>query len=207
MRATQILPSTYQRQGTLNLSRQPLLIVALSLGSVLLFGLTAGTMLWALPLLHPGIQGFSGTVDGITGLLRVLLFGLALLVVLVVLHEGIHGLVFWRVTGDRPQFGFKGLYAYTAAPSWYLGRNQYIMVALAPLLLITVGGILLIVVLPTAAVLPTMLVVALNAGGAIGDIVVTLWLLRADATVLVQDTGDAVTVFRLTDPSLGGVAH
>jgi hypothetical protein len=147
------------------------------------------------------------SVDGFAGLMRYLLSGIALLALMVALHEGIHGLLFWRFTGARPTFGFKGLYAYAAAPDWYLPRNQHIVVALAPLLLITLGGLVLLAVLPEVALLPSIVFVALNAGGAVGDIVAVFWLLRADASALVQDTGDAVTVFEHEAPSLDGISR
>lgn len=178
-------------------------MAALSLGSVLLFGLAAGLLLWALPQLRPDLLGFSFTVSGIGDLLRFVLLGLVLMAVVVVLHEAIHGLLFWRFTGDRPRFGFKGLYAYAAAPGWYLPRNQHLVVALAPLLLITLGGLLMIALIPTAAVLPLVLVVALNAGGAVGDLVAAIWLLRADAAALVQDTGDSMVIFAAEEPVPG----
>lgn len=202
MKATQTLPPSYQRQGTLDFSKQPLVLAALSLGSILLGGLAVGIILWVLPLLRPDLVELSVTIGGLADLLRFLLIALIVLVVMVVLHEGLHGLMFWHFTGDRPTFGFKGLYAYAAAPNWYLPRNQHLVVALAPLIVITLGGLLLVAVLPEAAVLPIIAIVALNAGGAIGDILAALWLLRVDAAALVQDTGDAMTVFRAEDPVL-----
>jgi hypothetical protein len=202
--AIQTLPPSYQRQGTLDLSTQPLVLAALSLGSILLGGLAVGIMLWVLPLLRPDLIDLSVTIGGLADLLRFLLVALSVLAVMVVLHEGLHGLMFWHFTGDRPTFGFKGLYAYAAAPSWYLPRNQHLVVALAPLIVMTLGGLLLVAVMPASAVLPIIAVVALNAGGAIGDILVVFWLFRVDAAALVQDTGDAMTVFRAEDPALRG---
>lgn len=188
----------------MDLSKQPLVVAALALGSILLGGLSAGIMLWVLPLLRPDLLELNVTIGGLADLLRFLLLALIVLAMMVVLHEGLHGLMFWHFTGDRPTFGFKGLYAYAAAPSWYLPRNQHLVVALAPLLVITLGGLLLVALLPEAAVLPIIAIVALNAGGAIGDILVALWLLRIDAAALIQDTGDAITVFHAEDRALSG---
>jgi hypothetical protein len=126
--AIQTLPPSYQHQGTLDLSTQPLVLAALSLGSILLGGLAVGMMLWVLPLLRPDLIELSVTIGGLADLLRFLLIALivmVVMVVMVVLHEGLHGLMFWHFTGDRPTFGFKGLYAYAAAPNWYLPRNQH----------------------------------------------------------------------------------
>lgn len=40
----------------------------------------------------------------------------------IVLHEAVHGVLLWAFTWTRPVFGFKGWYAYTDAPGWYLPR-------------------------------------------------------------------------------------
>lgn len=103
--------------------------------------------------------------------------------------------MFWRFKGSRPRFGFKGVYAYAAAPGWYPPRDQHLAVALAPLLVITLLGVVLLAVAPVALVLPLVLLVTLNIVGAVGDLVVALWLLRHERTALVEDTGDAVTVY------------
>ncbi len=55
---------------------------------------------------------------------------LGVLIVTLVLHELVHGLCFWSFTRDRPRFGWKLIYAYAAAPGWYLPRGRYLTVAL-----------------------------------------------------------------------------
>ncbi len=121
---------------------------------------------------------------------------------MVLVHEAIHGLCFWLTIGSRPTFGFRGLYAFAAAPGWYISSGHYMTIALAPLVAVTVAGLALLLVAPVAAIPALFLFVVVNAAGAIGDILVVLWLLTRPPATLVQDSGDAVTVFQLREPDL-----
>jgi hypothetical protein len=124
--------------------------------------------------------------------------GLALMFVLLavlVLHEAVHGVFFWLFTRSRPQFAFKFLYAYAAAPGWYLPRNRYAIVGLAPLVVISLAGWLLIPWLPFPAALLAWYAITFNAGGAAGDLLIVAWLLTRPAAALINDRGDAVTIY------------
>jgi hypothetical protein len=63
---------------------------------------------------------------------------LAASVLIIPLHELVHGLLFWVFTRRRPLFGLRlPFYAFAAAPvDVYLPRNPYLVVALAPLVLL-----------------------------------------------------------------------
>src|SRR5262249_59765578 len=43
-----------------------------------------------------------------------------------VVHEATHGVVFWALTRERPRFAFKVLYAYAVAPDWFLPSGPYL---------------------------------------------------------------------------------
>src|SRR6266699_209791 len=74
------------------------------------------------------------------------------LCVVLILHELTHGLFFWLFTKSRPAFGFKGWYAYAAAPGWYLPRAQFLVVVGAPLTLLSLLGEALLLLVPWAVV-------------------------------------------------------
>lgn len=114
----------------------------------------------------------------------------------IVLHEIVHGLFFWLFTGSRPVFALKIVYAYAGAPDWYLPCRQYMVVGVAPLVVITALGVLLLAVVPQGWLLPVLLFTALNAGGAVGDLGVAAWLLVQPAACLANDEGDRVTLYR-----------
>jgi hypothetical protein len=195
MRAIQVLPPRYKPRATLNLSKQKGVLIGLGVGSLLLFVMSIRLMLFVLPMLRTDLQDAGFVLRSVPDLLMFLGGGLGLLVVMVVLHEAIHALAFWYYTGDRPALGYRGAYAYAAAPGWYLPRGQHMVVALLPLAAITIGGLLLILIVPPSAVLPLALLITANVGAAIGDLVMVGWLLTLPARALVEDTGDAITVY------------
>jgi hypothetical protein len=75
-------------------------------------------------------------------------------------------------------------------------RNQYAVVGLAPLVLMTLAGLALLPVIPVWAIPSLLFVVVTNAAGAVGDIAVVGWLLLQPRATLVNDIGDAVTLYR-----------
>jgi len=179
----------------LDLSRNRWALIGLTMGSMAAFFLFGWLALALLTALRADLGSVSIQV-GAGNLLPFLLGFVALLAMTVIVHEAIHGLFFWLFTRERPRFGFKGLYAYAAAPDWYLPRRQHLIVTLAPLVVISVIGLLGMWVASAAVVIPLMLVVVLNAAGAVGDLVTAAWLLAQPATTLVRDSGDAITLYR-----------
>jgi hypothetical protein len=53
----------------------------------------------------------------------------------------VHGAAYWWFTRARPVFGLDGWHAYAAAPGWILARGQIVVVALAPLVVLTAGAL------------------------------------------------------------------
>jgi hypothetical protein len=198
MRATRTLPAHYCKVGTIDVSQNERLLLILNLAGLLIMA-AAGwlffrTAVWLRPAefagaLHP-LQARS--TPGTIGLVMSIL---ALFVFHILAHEAVHGIFFWIFTRSRPRFAFRWAYAYAAAPDWYIRRNPFFITTLAPFALISLAGLLLIAFAPTAWLLPTWFVITLNAGGAVGDLMVAGWLLRQPSTCLAQDRGDAVTLF------------
>ena len=196
MQATTSLPSGYVKRGTVNITKSPGLFILLNLLGVVVL-LAAGALFIQLGYaLRPDdmdamLLNLSGGGNFVPGLLALL----AVLVVMVVVHEAIHGFFFWLYTRARPAFGVGAGYAYAAAPGWYLPRNQYLLVGISPLLVITLVGALLLAVVPAALLLPVLALMIVNASGAVGDLAVVAWLLTLPRKTLASDDGDAVTVY------------
>ena len=70
------------------------------------------------------------------------------------------------------------------------------MISLAPLLLIGITGLLVMVLCPPAFVLPAVVAVGFNTGGAIGDIWVVVRSFRFPPACLVKDTGHGVYFYQ-----------
>jgi hypothetical protein len=198
MPVTRNLPDHYRKIGTLDVSQDPRLLLFLNVVGLILT-LVAGWLFFLFAArLRPAAWSSAlhtlqnRTVLAVIGLVAAIL---ALLVFHILAHEAVHGLFFWLFTRSRPRFAFRWAYAYAAAPDWYISRDPFLITTLAPLILITMIGLLLIAFAPPGWLLPTWVVITLNAGGAVGDLAVAAWLLRQPRTCLAQDRGDAVTLF------------
>lgn len=122
-------------------------------------------------------------------------FFIALIAVLFI-HELIHGLFYWLFSGQRPKFGFRGLFPYAAAPiGVYFPRKQYLTVGLAPFVLLTAVGLLLMAIAPIALVPFLLFFVAFNAGGAAGDLIMVIQLASFSSDTLMEDNDAGVTIY------------
>lgn len=123
-----------------------------------------------------------------------------LLVLVFPLHELCHGIAFKLIGVARIRYGIKPkrlvLYAEPDGPA-YLRRDDFIFCALAPLIFISAGCMVLTLFLPVRLWDILLLVLVLNAGGAIGDIWTVIVLLREgfSSGVLVRDIGDGFVVY------------
>ena len=112
------------------------------------------------------------------------------------LHEGIHALAF-AFWGGKPYFGVKWPVAlYCGAKDQLFRRNQYLVVGLAPLVVITVTGIVFTLLYPALAAY-TLLATIGNFSGAAGDLQVAMELWRHPKNVLVEDTETGYRVWEI----------
>lgn len=165
-------------------------------GTVLFFG-SGWFFLWLALVIRPHlVSSVNFDFD--------LAFGLWLIaagILVFIFHELIHGLFLWIFTGERPSFGLNLYFAYAAAPRWYLPRNLYLVAGLAPLLGISLLGCAAFVFVPIRILFIFLFSMALNAGGAVGDICQCSLLFGMPSDVLVQDIGSSITVYRHAMPS------
>lgn len=195
MQSTRDLPSIYRYYKTLNLSsrRTSLWLNLAAVPLLVLFGWLFGRIIIWLRSINPfptGVLSFFTTISG----WKLLAFPISI-VLMLVLHEMIHGLFFWIFTRERPRFALKAGYAFAAAPEWYLPGPQYIVVGLSPFILITIICLALSVLM-TPSWSPYLLFVAtFNAAGALGDLIVVGWVLRQPHSVMIKDEGDIFTSF------------
>jgi hypothetical protein len=197
MNATQQLPPSYQPVETIDVSKDRRLLVLLNIAGMVIM-LLAG---WVFLMIAASLRGQAvmeslGWLTAHTGgwVLGIAAF-LVLTVTYILVHEAFHGVFFWLFTHSRPKFAFRGAYAYAAAPGWFVRRNAYLLTALAPLVFMSLIGLLIIAFGPPAWIFPAWLVVMFNAGGATGDLWVAIRLLRRPARTYICDRGDAVSFF------------
>ncbi|MDQ6773065.1 MAG: DUF3267 domain-containing protein [Candidatus Dormibacteraeota bacterium] len=160
---------------------------AITLASLML-GAASIVALGALLLhLHPDVP------------IRPLAFGLAILTV-VIAHEGIHAVVF-AAFGGRPRVGatVKGwtplVYIHCAGQTF--SRNRFLVVGLAPLLVLDLLGLVLLVPAGTADF--AFWLVVMNTAGAAGDLWMAALILQVPSWVQFRDAGVGISALAPAD--------
>ncbi len=190
--STKTLPDGYRQTSEINLSKSKGLSILLNVAAILLFVLSLVLLGAFLRRTRPEL--FTGALPFTLDLLQIAgLFASVALMLLV--HELIHGLFFWVFTRSRPVFALRPLYAYAAAPEWFIPARYYWIIGLAPLVLIDLIGLLFILVVSPGWIPMLGFLVILNTAGAVGDLFIVAGLLRLSPGSLVKDAGDCVNFF------------
>jgi len=188
--STQMLPDGYVQSGEINLKKDKRLSILLNIGAFIIFIPMFYLLSGFIALVRPDITNFSVTIT-----IGKVFGAIGLVVLVLIIHEIIHGLFFWIFSHGRPVFALRPLYAYAGAPTWFFPKRQYAITALGPLIIIGAVGLLLLLLAPISWMLMIVLLVALNTSGAIGDIFVFFRLLQCSQTSFANDTGEVVTFF------------
>ena len=146
-------------------------------------------------ILRPNASS-SGVFEFTSGNMFRFLGGILLVTVgMLILHEGLHGLVFWLTTREPPKFEFKWYYASASPGEWYLARRPFMIATLLPLIAITLIGLVLLPFISGYWRTMLILLVVFNASGAAGDLLVALRLAKLPPETLARDTGSEVTFY------------
>jgi len=193
------LPGSYSKIWSLDLSKDPKAAILLNVAAFPLFFLFGWIFLEVASHLKPGFMSrfhFGLLTAQPVGFFLIVL---AVIIGVMVFHEAIHGAFFWIFTGSKPVFGLKLLFAYAGAPEWYIPRNQYAFIGIAPFVVITLLGFLVILVASDPAGQLALFGITMNASGAVGDFYVSGKVTSQSRETLVQDTGVGFTMFAKLD--------
>jgi hypothetical protein len=186
------LPENYQEVLSWKVTGKPMRLIALNIvGGILfvIFGMIFSSLAFGLGKMPSegnfriGLGEIGLAIVGIVGTL--------------VLHELTHGLVM-QILGANPKYGiiWKGLMLYATSPGYAYRRNNYVVIALAPFVFISVLVILGMWILQgTAWVVLLAVCGVVNASGAVGDMWITMVVLRYAATAYVMDERDGIRMF------------
>jgi hypothetical protein len=186
--ATIQLPEGYQPVDQVDLKENRGLLILMNILAIPMVVIGGWLIFQVIALLRPAYaEGFQISISSFADLLAIL----AAVFLMIVIHEAFHGVFFWWFTRARPVFAFKLLYAYAGAPDWYIRRNPFIVTTLAPL----IGMTLMLLYLEGIWASMVFIMLALNIGGATGDLLVVYKLARRPASTYVRDTGDQISIF------------
>ncbi len=118
-------------------------------------------------------------------------------------HEWLHGLAIGYY-GHRPIYGVKWvnigmakvpLAFYATSGGGYFTRDAFIVIALTPLIVITLVGALLYLLIPFSAYTALTAILVVNGSGAVGDVWMYWLVRRYPADALVYDDADSIEVY------------
>lgn len=113
------------------------------------------------------------------------------------LHELIHASVFYLTKRQKPKIGMRGFIIFAAAPNHLIEHNAMILNALAPFVVISVIGIILIMLLPINMLPWIFIPTVINATAAGGDFMGVVWMLKHSRYTVYKDDGDVISAYSL----------
>ena len=120
--------------------------------------------------------------------------GVGMLLGVLVLHEWIHGRWIARY-GHRPRYGIRWYAFYATTDGGYFRRDEFVRIALAPLVFISGAGAIISLFVPLELAQWIALAVVVNASGAAGDILMVIIARRYGPAALIRDEADAIRIF------------
>jgi len=182
------LPSGYQEVLYYRLKKiRAIVLQILSIPLFVVFGLIFLNIAMGLGKLRSQVQ-----ID-LTGMILLLAGTLLTLV----LHELTHGVVM-QIFGAKPHYGvlWKQAMFYATTPGYAYRRNNYLLITLAPLFILSILVILgMWLMQGTLWVALLAMCGTINAAGAIGDLWIAIIVLWYAPTAYVMDERDGVRVF------------
>jgi len=202
MVATNVRPENARLVFTLNLLKNRRAFWILQIAGMVFFLLFGWFFVWYTIQIRSAFfpNGFLdgiGVAMGNSSAIKFVLIMLGSTAVAILVHELIHGMFFWIYSRSRPKFGLRSGYAYAAAPGWFFPRRQYLVIALAPLVLLSILGMVLVAVASAGALYAILFGMVANAAGAVGDMWIAFLVIRERREIVIEDLGDGMNLYTL----------
>ena len=184
------LPDAYQEVLHWSITEKPIRAIAAQIFGVFSF-IIFGVIFFRMAI---GLGELPAHVESGLGEIGLVFVGIVLTLGL---HELTHGLVM-QLFGAKPRYGilWKGLMWYATSPGFAYRRNNYIVIALAPFFFISTLVVLGMWLLQGTLWVALLAICGIfNASGAIGDMWITLIVLRYPNPAYVMDERDGIRVF------------
>ncbi|MEL7432596.1 MAG: DUF3267 domain-containing protein [Chloroflexota bacterium] len=136
-------------------------------------------------------------IDGVPDIANIGLIVFAVVFVLW-LHELVHASVFYAHVGAPPHIGIRGPIIFASAEGYLNTRNAMMVNALAPFVVISVLGMMLMAIVPVNALAWIFIPTVVNAAAAGGDFMAVFWLLELPHNTKIEDHGDVLIAYEHT---------
>jgi hypothetical protein len=208
IKATQKLPSAYTPYDKFRPSKWRRTHWVNWAVGITLAWLTYSVLRFTAQALRPDFQaspmGFKGPILERLGSVLVIILPVA---VFLAVHEWIHFNLLWSFTGHRPTIvaGYGGFAV--QIPSWYIPRDQFLLVDLAPFCIISLVGLFSLLVVSQKYLWLALFLTAINFAGSDADIVSSVYLYLHSFSIYLETEGmiyfdrsvgsDAASVWKL----------
>jgi hypothetical protein len=195
------LPPDYQPAKVIRVLDEAVMQVLGRYNLYLLIPFLLGGIGW-----HLWVKGISHQPSPDLTLFHHLILGIVALFGTLIIHEAIHGVMMFLL-GYRPRFGvfYSGkipVALYATSDNGYFRRTPFLIMALAPLVLITITCMGLMWVSPVNVHGYIIVALVINGTGAAGDLYMSQVVWGYDeAHTLVLDHAEGITVFTMPDKS------
>lgn len=179
MRAYKTLPLGYELSDEINLETNPKNRKDMSVLSLIL-------MVMTLPLIIFIQTTFLNILDPLIAIIGFF--------ILIIIHETIHGLCFRFYSKEKVHYQFHGFAFSASQKNIFIKKQAYIIIGLAPALVINPILILLFILNPTFRLIFFILIL-LHLSGCAGDFYVVYKLSKKKADTLIEDYGIGMRIY------------
>lgn len=185
MKSYQGIPDGYELKYNLDLLKNRSAFLILNVLSIVVI----------IPFLF-GIALFDfGSLDTFT-----VFFILPLFLVVIIIHEWIHGFFFHRYSGAKVKYQFHGWAFSASTPGIVYLKKYYYIIGLAPAVILNVLLIIGSIILPAPYDLLSYFVLICHVSGCAGDFYVTLTMLKYPKETYIEDTGTGMKFYVKSEP-------
>ncbi|MGN1131244.1 MAG: DUF3267 domain-containing protein [Ruminococcus sp.] len=183
------LPADYREFYTVNLQKDKKATLIVNISAIIIMAIFVVIGMFTVPYTYT----FDYEVSVVTILMK-LSATLVGMIVYLILHEFVHGITMKFYGAKKVKYGFTGLYAFAGCEEFFT-KKQYIIIALAPIVLWGIVLAVLCCFVPKSWFWVVYLIQIMNLSGAAGDLYVTCKFSKFPKDILIKDTGLEMKVY------------
>jgi hypothetical protein len=190
MKVTNSLPPEYELYEHVRVDKwKRIRLVQLLIGVVILWLSYKLFQLFVL-LLRPEYQPNPPQIQSLSWELFILIFSIAIPTIIILsIHEFIHALFLKINTGQWPRVKASWDGISVQNPKWYIPRNHFLLISLAPVCILTILGLLLIPFIPQKHISLLVFLVSINIGASYADITSSTYLFLHSPFIYIETKG------------------